>query len=276
MARQRAERLDAALWRRVVSAVVLASPALLALWLGGWLFAALVAVAVVIMADEWARLAPGLDDRGRWLVRLAAALFPLMGMVSVMQGEVEVALLVILLGTVLAAGGVALAGSAGAGRAALGAAYLGLPALALVALRNEPGSGFALVLWLLLVVWATDIAAYFVGRGLGGPKLAPLISPGKTWAGLLGGMAGAGLVGGAVAGPLGGLFWVGAVVGALLAVVAQIGDLFESAVKRRAGVKDSGTLIPGHGGLLDRLDGLLFSAPAYAFLIGPCGVGIVA
>ncbi|HEX8526440.1 phosphatidate cytidylyltransferase, partial [Allosphingosinicella sp.] len=113
--------------------------------------------------------------------------------------------------------------------------------------------------WLMLVTWATDIFAYFAGRSIGGPKLAPKISPNKTWAGLIGGMAGAAVVG-AVFAYLSGIsadlpdfLWLGAPMGLL----AQIGDLYESSVKRRRGVKDSGTLLPGHGGVLDRLDGLL-------------------
>jgi phosphatidate cytidylyltransferase len=109
---------------------------------------------------------------------------------------------------------------------------------------------------LMLVTWATDIFAYFAGRSIGGPKLAPRISPNKTWAGLIGGMAGAALVGAAAAWLLGigePFLWLGAPMGLL----AQLGDLYESGVKRRRGVKDSGTLLPGHGGVLDRLDGLL-------------------
>jgi len=127
------------------------------------------------------------------------------------------------------------------------------------------------LLWLLFVVWATDIAAYFVGRGIGGPRLAPGISPGKTWAGLAGGMLGAAVVGGAVAAASGGPAGLAVMVALVLAVVAQAGDLFESFLKRRAGLKDSGTLIPGHGGVLDRLDGLLFAAPAYALLVAVGG-----
>jgi phosphatidate cytidylyltransferase len=114
------------------------------------------------------------------------------------------------------------------------------------------------VIWIVLCVWATDIGAYFVGRSAGGAKLAPRISPGKTWSGLLGGMAWAAVASAAV----GYAFGLGetlhlAAVGAGIAVVDQIGDLAESGVKRQAGVKDSGTLIPGHGGLLDRIDGLV-------------------
>lgn len=130
--------------------------------------------------------------------------------------------------------------------------------LALLWLRHQPAFGRETILWVLICIWATDIGAYFVGRTAGGAKLAPRISPGKTWSGLIGGMAWA-AVASAVAGYAFGLGETVhlAIAGAALAVVGQAGDLLESAAKRRAGVKDSGRLIPGHGGLLDRIDGLM-------------------
>lgn len=125
-------------------------------------------------------------------------------------------------------------------------------------LRHQPAVGRETLIWILACIWATDIGAYFVGRAAGGARLAPRISPGKTWSGLVGGMAWAALASAAV----GYAFGLGetislALIGAGLAVVGQMGDLLESAAKRRAGVKDSGRLIPGHGGLLDRVDGLI-------------------
>ena len=134
--------------------------------------------------------------------------------------------------------------------------YALLPALALLWLRERPEIGAKLVLWTMAVTWATDIFAYFAGRAIGGPKLAPAISPNKTWAGLAGGMAGATLASlllTSSAGLSAGLN----ILAPLLALAAQGGDLFESWMKRRAGVKDSGTLLPGHGGVMDRLDGLV-------------------
>ena len=113
-----------------------------------------------------------------------------------------------------------------------------------------------LVFWVFAVTWATDIFAYFAGRAIGGPKLAPRISPNKTWAGLIGGMAGAGLLGWRSPDWFE-MEWSFHWMGAPMGLVAQLGDLYESWEKRRAGVKDSGTLLPGHGGVLDRLDGLL-------------------
>ena len=129
---------------------------------------------------------------------------------------------------------------------------------ALLWLRHQPATGRETVLWIVICVWATDIGAFVVGRAAGGAKLAPRISPGKTWSGLIGGMAWAAVASAAT----GYAFGLGesvplAVIGAILAVVGQAGDLLESAAKRRAGVKDSGGLIPGHGGLLDRVDALL-------------------
>lgn len=129
-------------------------------------------------------------------------------------------------------------------------------ALALLWIRDRADQGLALVLWVFIIVWATDIGAYFAGRGIGGPKLAPAISPGKTWAGFYGGIAAATVFGGAWA-LLVGLRPVVLLLAPLFAVAAQGGDLFESWMKRRAGVKDSGTWLPGHGGVFDRLDGLL-------------------
>ncbi|MGQ3298019.1 phosphatidate cytidylyltransferase [Reyranella sp.] len=139
------------------------------------------------------------------------------------------------------------------------ACLYGLAALvALLWLRHQPASGRETILWVLACIWATDIGAYFVGRTAGGAKLAPSISPGKTWSGLIGGMAWAAVASAGV----GYAFGLGetvhlALAGAALAIVGQAGDLLESAAKRRAGVKDSGRLIPGHGGLLDRIDGLM-------------------
>ena len=130
--------------------------------------------------------------------------------------------------------------------------------VALLWLRHQPTLGRETIIWIMLCIWATDTGAYVVGRAAGGAKLAPRISPSKTWSGLIGGMAWAAVASAAT----GYAFGLGetihlAVIGAALAVVGQIGDLVESAAKRSAGVKDSGTLIPGHGGLLDRVDGLI-------------------
>jgi len=137
-----------------------------------------------------------------------------------------------------------------------GFVYALAAALSLLWVRERAGNGIGLVLWVFIVVWATDIGAYFIGRTIGGPKLAPAISPGKTWAGFYGGVAAATLFGGAWA-----LFVdlnpTVLLLAPLFSVASQGGDLFESRMKRLAGVKDSGRWLPGHGGVFDRLDGLL-------------------
>jgi phosphatidate cytidylyltransferase len=144
----------------------------------------------------------------------------------------------------------------GAGWYLAGFAYALVAALSLLWVRDRSADGISLVLWVFIVVWSTDIGAYAAGKAIGGPKLAPAISPGKTWAGFYGGVAAATLLGGAWA-MLTGVNRLALLLAPLFAVAAQSGDLFESWMKRRAGVKDSGTWLPGHGGIFDRLDGLL-------------------
>lgn len=134
--------------------------------------------------------------------------------------------------------------------------YTLVAALSLLWIRDRAYDGFDLVLWVFIVVWSTDIGAYFAGRLIGGPKLAPAISPNKTWAGLYGGVAAATLFGG-VWSWCAGLHAITLLLAPLFAVAAQGGDLLESWMKRRAGLKDSGRWLPGHGGVFDRLDGLL-------------------
>ena len=144
---------------------------------------------------------------------------------------------------------------------ALGVPYIAGGVLAILTVRQWPLVGMGLASYLLLVVWGTDIGAYFVGRRLGGPKLLPAVSPSKTWSGLFGGIATAAFLGYACAlGFHARMPFAALGVAAILAMVAQAGDLFESYVKRRCGVKDSGRMIPGHGGILDRIDGLLVAA----------------
>lgn len=150
-------------------------------------------------------------------------------------------------------------------RLGLGILYCGLPVLALMFLRRQE-EGLLLTLWAMSLVWSCDIGAFFAGRAIGGPKLAPVISPNKTWAGLLGGVALASVLG-AILHLEFGLPMRLAAATPFLAVLAQAGDLYESVLKRRAGVKDSGNILPGHGGVLDRLDGLVPVAPVAALLV---------
>jgi phosphatidate cytidylyltransferase len=252
-----------ALALRVLSAVVLAPLGVLAAWLGGPLLAGLTTVAAALMGWEWGRL----TDRGRFgssgmLIAATVAAGVVLGAMGWAMAGIEV----------LAAGALArLFWPRDDPRAnlwaALGAFWIGGPCVALLWLASDPGFGRATVLWLFALVWATDSAAYFVGRWVGGPRLAPRWSPKKTWSGALGGVAAAALVGAVTANILGmpllsSVFWIS--MG--LSVAAQVGDLAESAAKRRFGVKDTSGLIPGHGGLLDRLDGLLAALMAAAML----------
>jgi phosphatidate cytidylyltransferase len=251
---------------RILSALVLAPVALAVTWAGGWWLTALVTVAALAMLGEWQRIMGGIafDFQGR--VRAVALLAAL---IVAGFGHATIAAIVIVVLTTLIA--LLAAWNAGLPRwSAVGIAYIGLPCIALIWLRRnpDPASGLGWVLWLFAVVWSTDVGAYVAGRLIGGPKLAPSVSPNKTWAGLGGGMVAAVLV------ALMAVLWGGGrppdalvVASAALAVVSQAGDLTESALKRRFGVKDAGQLIPGHGGALDRLDGMLFAAPAMVALV---------
>ena len=248
---------------RAVSAAVLIPVALAAVWIGGWALGGLAAAAAALMLREWLRLA---ETDAFWpLLTLALAIAATaIGLAGLKL--FGAALLAIASGAALMGIVAGLAGSA-ASWAALAIPYIVLPAVAILWLRAEPAGGAGVVFWMLAVVWATDVGAYAVGRTIGGPKLIPRLSPGKTWAGLIGGVVAAVIVG--LATPIlvpEAPAMTLAVLGAGLAVVEQVGDLAESAFKRRFRVKDTANLIPGHGGALDRLDGLLFVAPAVAGL----------
>jgi phosphatidate cytidylyltransferase len=257
---------------RILSGIVMIAVALGAIWAGGFAFWGLSALLAVLMMVEWAQMAKA----PVWQVAIGG-LFAAGLMVSALSfvdpaqlaayGERLIAQSVDLIG--LSAILLAVIGF----RARLGAGLLYAipPAMALVFLREQPGQGLLLTLWTLVIVWATDIGAYFAGRSIGGPKLAPKVSPNKTWAGLIGGMASAAIVGALIAWS-GGLPLFCWVAGAPLAVAAQMGDLFESWLKRRSGVKDSGKLLPGHGGVLDRLDGVV---PVAVLVAAGVAVGLI-
>ncbi len=250
----------------MLSAALLAPAALACIWLGADAWTALMAAAAGGLAYEWVALCGGRPGRMPGLAVPVAVL--LAGLVAVLDRE-RWAL------AVLAAGALAAGLSSGRRAMAAGVLYVGVAGVALIWLRGDNAAGRANVLFLVVVVWASDIGAYAAGRLLGGRKLAPAISPGKTWSGAVGGLLAAMLVG-EVAGRLlaAGPGGQAAMVAGLLGVSAQAGDLLESAVKRHFGVKDSGQLIPGHGGLLDRLDGLLTAAPAAAVLALLLGRGV--
>lgn len=267
--------------RRALSAAVIAPPALAAVWLGGYWLLALVLPVAVLMGLEWARLV-GYGGHP-WLVRALAFAAPQPVLAMLVGGfPIAVLHLMLLTGALYALVG-ALDRDANKQSGlwyAAGLPALALPLLCLLWLRARQPDGAETVLWLVALVIATDIGAYFTGRLIGGPKLMARISPKKTWAGLTGGMAAAGGVGALAAilafvGDGGAPVIAVALLSALLAVVAQAGDLAESAVKRHFDVKDSGTLIPGHGGLFDRLDGFLITLPALALLVALTGMSVL-
>lgn len=253
--------------QRTLSALVLAVPVLFCVAAGRPYFDVMVAVGAAIMVWEWFRLCSSTFP----LLEAIAAGISILGAVGLAGvDEAGYGLLVLAAGSVLVA-------ALSRGRWWFSAApfYIGLPSVSLVWLRGDPALGLETVLWLLAVVWMSDIGAYAAGRSIGGPKLAVRLSPNKTWAGLLGAMASAGAAGAATAGVMAlASVWPLALVSAGLGAAAQAGDLFESFAKRRFGVKDTSSLIPGHGGLLDRVDALIVVA-ALTALISVLGGGSI-
>lgn len=251
---------------RVLSALVMAPVVLGAVWAGGWVFHALIAFGSVIAVSEWTSIVP---SSRRLPARLMASIGILVAlMVQIVAGPAAglgaAAAFAVL--TAIVGGG------SDRGLLGFGVLYVAVGMAGLMWLRDLPDSGLSLFLFVLIAIWATDIGAYAAGRSIGGPKLAPRISPKKTWAGLIGGMAASALFGWLVALAFGAARPdIALAVGAATAVVGQAGDLFESAVKRRYNVKDSGQLIPGHGGILDRIDGLLAAAPVLALFHAAVG-----
>jgi phosphatidate cytidylyltransferase len=262
MAAAVAENATRALRLRLVSGLVLAPLAVAAIVWSQGSFACLVALGAAALAWEWDRLCGG---AGFGATGLALALPLLAAIAFAALDRPGFALLLVALAAAL---GLATGWFEGPARAfwrGVGACYIGLPAVSLVWLRGE--GGWRTMLWVFLVVWATDIGAYAAGRLVGGPKLWPRVSPNKTWSGLLGGVLAAVAAGAAAMeiftqaspGPA-------AALSILLALLAVAGDLAESAIKRHFQVKDTSDLIPGHGGLFDRVDGLLAVGPAVALI----------
>jgi phosphatidate cytidylyltransferase len=238
---------------RILSGGVLIPIAIACIWLGGAAFAGLVALIAAGLAYEWLGLC-------RQRTPVAIALFAALPLT-----------------VILTAWAGAVAAMSPSRPMAFGLPYLGLGTVALVWLRQPTMSGTANVIGLLLIVWASDIGAYVVGRAVGGPRMAPAISPGKTWSGAAGGLVAAAATGLAAATIVGDtvLSWRPFGYAVFIGVISQIGDLFESQLKRHFGVKDSGKVIPGHGGLLDRLDAVLTAAPAAALLALILGRGVI-
>jgi phosphatidate cytidylyltransferase len=254
---------------RVIAALVLAPSAIAIAYAGGWFWLGLVTLATIGLYVEWLTIVGARTPRV-----MAAGIVTLFGAaVWLGIGRIGATYVIVALGVIVAA----LLSPHRRGWAALGGCYAFAALIASVAVRLDQVWGFTALMLVLLIVWVTDIGGYFAGRGLGGPKLWPRVSPKKTWAGAIGGFvaslfvaAGFAACGLGKTGPL-------VLLGAVLSVASQLGDLFESAVKRRFGVKDSSHIIPGHGGLLDRLDGFVAAvvlAAIFGFLRGGAdGVG---
>ncbi|NOJ49510.1 phosphatidate cytidylyltransferase [Bradyrhizobium archetypum] len=235
---------------RIAAAAVLIPLAVAIAYAGGWLWAALVTLAAIGLFVEWLAIV-GFTGAMRVIVPGAAAL-AIAGVCFALR-RLDAALIV------LAVGFVAVAAMAPERRswAVAGFLYAAAAEIASILVRLDSVKGFAALMFVLLIVWVTDSGGYFAGRGIGGPKLWPRVSPKKTWAGAAGGFVASLAVAFGFA-----VFDIGRVgpllvLSAALSVVSQLGDLFESAVKRRFGVKDSSHIIPGHGGLMDRLDGFV-------------------
>jgi phosphatidate cytidylyltransferase len=247
---------------RVLSAVILAPIAVGTAWLDGWVFVLFWGLAALVVLSEWSLLIAREDHR--WVFMAGGAPIVLALVLAATEHPVAVAVILI----IGALGATVLAPSGRRAWAAAGVIYAGVAGLAPIALGAGGGGGFVAIIFLFAIVWSTDILAYFIGRAVGGPKLMPWVSPNKTWSGAIGGTA-AGVLAAVVVAKLAGLPEIGilAAVAALLSICAQIGDLFESYLKRKFGAKDSGHVIPGHGGLMDRLDGFI-AAALVAALIG--------
>ncbi len=253
---------------RILTAIVLGAVALWLTWIGGLGFTLFAIAIALAMFHEWTTLTA---PRQTVFSRLFGWAWLLLTAVLLATGQGALVVIATLaVGTAIL---LVTQWQNGRGWPAAGLFYAGFSAIALSLLRGAEQFGFTAIIFLFAVVWSTDIAAYFNGRALGGPKLAQRFSPGKTWSGAIGGaaaaVAGGILVASLVVAPGG---WMVPAVALLLSVVAQAGDLGESWVKRRFGAKDSGTLLPGHGGVLDRVDGLV-AAAALLYVLGAIVAG---
>jgi phosphatidate cytidylyltransferase len=263
---------------RVVSGLGMGLVAALFTFSGAIAFSVLVVVVALLLSWEWGRLVHGRDADMVIAIHVGSA-----GVATVLAafGYVGLGLLTLPIGAILA---MLLSLGRSSVFAALGVFYAGLPAVALIWLRSDASLGMLAVIFVIVIVIASDTAGFLFGRVLGGPKLWPRLSPNKTWAGMIGALVASSIIGA--------FFWFAvpeasavrlAATGVVLSLAAQGGDLAESAIKRRFGAKDSGSLIPGHGGIMDRVDGLVAAAavvglatfvinvhsPAHALLIGP-------
>ncbi len=248
---------------RILTAIVLGTVALWLTWVGGLGFT-LFAIAIgLAMFYEWTELSA--TKQTTFSRRFGWVWLILISILLILDRGAILTIGVLALGTAIL---LVTEWNKGRGWPAGGLFYAGFSAVSLSLLRGDEPFGFTAICFLFAVVWSTDIAAYFNGRALGGPKLAPRFSPNKTWSGALGGAAAAvagGILVASLVAPPGS--WVVPLLALLLSIVSQIGDLAESWVKRQFGAKDSGRLLPGHGGVLDRVDGLV-AAAALLYVFG--------
>jgi phosphatidate cytidylyltransferase len=252
---------------RTASGVVLGVVAVGAVVGGDILFSTMVALAAIAALQEWHRLINA-GHFAREMVATSLAMIAALWLVLV-PGGLSLALIAILLGAGIAALMAALRRLPASWPIpwhGFGAFYMGMPVLSLAILHKDP-RGPAIIGALFVAIWTADTGALFFGRMIGGPKLARFLSPNKTWAGFWGGAFAAGAAEALYIGLLGGFVLQGALLGVLLALAGHCGDLFESWVKRQFHAKNSGSWIPGHGGILDRIDSLIFAAPVCAILI---------
>lgn len=278
------KKIDHSLRLRIKSALVFGPAVLLILYFGGFAFTIMMAAGAMVAAFEWSRMVMTGKRPPRQLTLLAAAAAGLSvlsaGFMTDNAGVVKNPIIsfwfLLALSFLVFAYNVAQKGPA-LRQLLFGLVYIGFSMAVMVWLRNGPHDGLYHMLTLLFIVWMSDTAAYFTGKAIGGPKLAPKISPKKTWAGFFGSSVGAAALAAALASPqvteyfqvrpIGGAGpWTYAATGFVLGMFGQAGDLFISVFKRQYGIKDTGTLIPGHGGILDRIDALLLVALVFGLV----------
>jgi phosphatidate cytidylyltransferase len=238
------------LWTRVAAALVLAPLAIAAAYAGSWWWIAPVTLLAIGLFVEWLTVVGSAREKS--VVAAGVAALAVAGL-CLGFARVELALAALALGVAATA----LLSVRQRRWTSAGFLYAGAAQMGSVLVRFDTATGFIALVFVLLIVWVTDIGGYFAGRGIGGAKLWPRVSPNKTWAGAIGGFGASLVVASGFAALDLGRSWPLLMLAAVLSVIAQLGDLFESAVKRRFGVKDSSHIIPGHGGLMDRLDGYI-------------------
>jgi phosphatidate cytidylyltransferase len=253
--------------KRILSGIVMAVLAITSVVVGGWFFAIFWGFAAVIVAFEWQRLVHGKAEFLPVSLACAAAVS------ATLAGLTDNLLFWLLVPILTAITGI-LGPSGQRQWAAIGVVYAAGLGAATMLCRGNGYDGIVVLFWLFGVVWGTDTLAYFTGRALGGPKLWPRVSPKKTWSGAIGGLVGGVIIACIILSLCGiALMWQHVLISVALSILTQLGDLFESSIKRRYGAKDAGTILPGHGGVMDRLDGFIF-AVIFEAIVGAAHSGL--